>query len=159
MRLQLIFLFFLGCILLGSCTKKDLGGQRSAALKSPEDVVKEFIQLSAHSKTVEDRKVLQDLCAGEMKRAFERMSEEEFRMTYINQEVQLKEMKVLENAVQNDIATIHYQVAIQNVSGTDSTHEMNEREVQLKFSQGAWYIESIRMRGSDKLAFTRGMIF
>lgn len=149
-------LFPLVVLSLLSCTKKE---KAVPVARPAEEVVKEFVELSARAKSLEDRRTLQDLCAGELKRAFERMSDEEFRLSYLNQQITLKRIQILDQSVEKEAARVHYQVFLQNAQGTDSTQEANEREVELKLSQGAWYIEFIRTRGTDKLAFTRGMIF
>ena len=58
-----------------------------------------------------------------------------------------------------DTAKVRYQVSIVNEGGSDVTREVNEREVELTQSKGTWLISSIRLVGTDKVAFTRGMIF
>lgn len=125
----------------------------------PNEVVKTFIELSASAKNIEDKRKLQDQCAGELRRAFERMSDEEFRLSYLSTQVKIEGLKILDSTIQNDSARVRYEVALENHQGTDVTHEVNEREVELSRSQGSWFIEFIRLKGSDKLAFTRGMIF
>jgi hypothetical protein len=57
------------------------------------------------------------------------------------------------------VAKVRYQVVIENLQGTETTLETNEREAELKKGSNGWAIESIRLKGSDKIAFTRGMIF
>lgn len=159
MRFHLLCLSLAFYLFSASCTKKPGGNFQASSTRSPEEVVKEFIDKSVHSTSVDDRRFLQDLCAGEMKRAFERMSDEEFRASYLSNELKLQGIKILNQTVESDVARVHYQVSVQNGMGTDPTQEYNEREVELKLSQGAWYIEYIRPKGVDKLAFTRGMIF
>jgi hypothetical protein len=127
--------------------------------KSPEEVVRSFLDLSAGAKEEADKKKLEEFCTGELRRTFERMTEESFRLSYLNSELKLNDVKVIESSTERDLAKVRYQVSVNNRQGTDPTHEMNEREVALVRSQGAWYIESIHLKGSDKIAFTRGMIF
>ncbi len=148
-----------------ACVKKSAAPAASVAtapapeLKTPEDVVKYFIQVSATAKNDQDRAKLRDLCSGEMRRAFDQMTPDAFRISYLNNNVKVKDIKVIANKVQNDTATIRYQVSIDNAQGTDVTQEANEREVELSHTGGNWYIDTIRPKGSDKIAFTRGMIF
>ena len=141
-----------------ACTKNPSSGTQSAA-RPPEEVVKEFVTVSAHAQSGADKRKLEELTAGELRRAFSSMTDESFKMAYINSGVKINEMKVLEAKTETDSATVLYQLAVENKQGTDPTNEVNEREVLLTLSQGAWYIESIRLRGTDKVAFTRGMIF
>lgn len=152
--LSAVFLPFLSCTKLGS------NGEKAAVVsKTPEEVVREFISISAGAQSVEDRRKLQDICVGELKRTFERMSNEEFRLAYLDMRLNIKDLKILDSTTTGDSAQIRYQITVENPTGTDQTKETNSREVDLRLSQGAWYIEFIRMHGSDKLAFTRGMIF
>jgi hypothetical protein len=140
------------------CTKfKNFFG--NAKEISPEEVVKQFIDLSAGSKMDSDRIKLQNLCSGEMRRAFERMTTEAYRISYLNSNVKILEVKILDSDISGESAKVHYQVTIDNRQGTDATKEINERVVELVKNQGAWYIDAIRLEGSDKVAFTRGMIF
>ena len=154
------------CVLLAAffmaCTPKQ-AAQNSANQQTaqvlPNEVVKTFVELSASAKSIEDKRKLQDQCAGELRRAFERMSDEEFRLSYLATQVKIQGLKILESNIQNDSARVRYELSVENHQGTDVTHEVNEREVELIRSQGSWFIEFIRLKGSDKLAFTRGMIF
>lgn len=139
----------------GACTRLF----QKQADRKPGDVVKQFLDLSASATGPDDKKKLQDLCSGEMRRAFERMTDEAFRLSYLAQDVRIKEFKVLSESLENGVARLHYQVMIENLAGTDPTTETSEREVELTESRGAWYLESIRPMGSDQIAFTRGMIF
>jgi hypothetical protein len=150
-----------------SCTKWFWEGEDSASqgttseskpTRSPDEVVKEFVQLSGGAKEIADKAKLTNLCAGEMRRAFDRMSDEEFKMNYIEANLEIKEVKVLQSTLQQDQAKVIYQVTVENKGGTEPTTETNEREVELSLTQGQWYIEFIRLKGSDKLAFTRGML-
>ncbi len=149
---------------LASCIRKSTAPTPTVAvpspvLKTPEEVVKHFIQISASAKNDTDRKNLEELCSGEMRRAFDKMSADSFRVAYLNNNVKLTEIKIIEARVQNEIAVVRYQVSLDNSQGTDITKESVEREVELSQIQGTWLISSIRPKGSDKIAFTRGMIF
>lgn len=141
--------------LLGGCTKK----KAVPSGPPPEVTVKNFLQLSANAKDKADRAKLQSLCVGELRRAFDRMTDEVFQMSYLANNVKIEDLKIVESKVDGETAKVHYQVTIENTQGTDKTREVNQREVELSWAQGAWQIESIRMVGSDDLAFTRGMIF
>jgi hypothetical protein len=121
--------------------------------------VKAFVELSGGAKDVSDRKKLIEMCAGEMRRAFDRMSEEEFKMAYLNEGIKIVDLKIVDSQVTEGSALVRYQVTIENALGTDKTRETNEREVELTSSRGQWYLQSIRLKGSDKIVFTRGMIF
>jgi len=160
----LITLVILLSVPFASCVKKTetpVAAPPVAAvpLKTPEEVVRHFIDVSATAKTDGDRQKLQELCSGEMRRAFETMTPEAFRIAYLSNNVKVNEIKIIENTTKNETAVIRYQVSLDNAQGTDVTKETNEREVELAETQGNWYINSIRPKGSDKIAFTRGMIF
>ncbi len=126
---------------------------------SAPEVVKSFVQLSASAKTSQDKKQLIDSSGGNLRRAFERMSEDEFKLTYLSGQLKVEKVDILDTSIQNDVAKVRYQVVIENLQGTETTLETNEREAELKKGANGWAIESIRLKGSDKIAFTRGMIF
>lgn len=139
------------------CTKK----QTPAALPttSPEEVVRGFVKLSGEAKEANDKKKLTDLCSGEMKFAFEEMNDEQFRLFYLNGNLNIQEMKVLSTNINKTEATVLYQVTVENRQGTDVTKEVNEREAVLREGTTGWLIESIRPKGTDKLIFSKGMVF
>jgi hypothetical protein len=141
---------------LGGCTKKDASMQGGA---TPEATVKSFVELSAGAKDKADKAKIQALCIGELRRAFDRMTDELFQMSYLSNNVVIQDLKILDTKVEGDAAKVQYQVSIENKQGTDTTQETNSREVELTRTQGSWQIESIRIIGSDAVAFTRGMIF
>ncbi|MCB0416110.1 MAG: hypothetical protein KDD39_00575 [Bdellovibrionales bacterium] len=126
---------------------------------APEDVVKSFVELSASSKNLSDRRRLADFCAGELRRAFERMTDEAFKLSYTTTQLNIKEFAVVSSAIVERQATVRYRVVVENGTGTDPTLETNEREVELVENRGAWFLENIRPYGSDQIAFTHGMIF
>jgi hypothetical protein len=140
----------------GACTYRSTP---VIAARTPEETVKAFVELSATAKEPTDKKKLQDLCQGELRRTFERMTEEAFKLLYLDSKIKITELKVIEATAQADAAKVHYSVSVQNDQGTDPTQEVNEREVDLVRSQGNWFIDTIRMKGNDRVAFTRGMIF
>ncbi|NBV50279.1 hypothetical protein EBR78_03530 [bacterium] len=142
---------------LVACTKKEV--KEVVIAVSPEDVVKNFVQVSGQAKEVLDKSKLVELCTGEMKTAFENMNDEQFRMYYLNGNISIQELKVLSVNRDKNKAVVHYQVAVENRQGTDITKEVNEREVDLIESPSGWLIESIRPKGTDKLVFSKGMIF
>lgn len=108
---------------------------------------------------MKDKRVISEMCHGELKRIFERMSDEMFTMSYLSRQVVLDGIRILESNIDKDIARIRYEVKAQNKQGTDPTIEINTREVELTKVDGQWRIDSIRPRGSDQIAFSRGMVF
>ena len=148
-------------LILTSCAKSCSRSGEGTAVNgnSPDEVVKRFVELSASAKDGADKRKLEELCAGEMRRAFERMTEEVFRISYLTNSLKVNELKILESKADTDTARVHYQVAVENAQGTDATKEINEREVELTRSQGTWYIDSIKLKGTDKVAFMNGMMF
>lgn len=151
----LIFTFL---IFFFGCTKQS-SVQTAAVIDNPSEVVRSFVELSAASKTGEDKRKLLSVCGGELKRAFERMSEEEFKLIYLSGQIKVEKIEFIKTEVQNETALVHYRVVVENKQGTETTQETNEREVLLTKTTGGWTIDAIRLKGSDKLAFTRGMMF
>lgn len=146
---------FIAIILaLAACTQKP----SSEALR-PEALVESFVRMSSDVKSPEDLKKLSDLCQGRMKKAFEAISSETFLVSYVNQPIKIKSLKVLQAAEDGNLARVHYVVETENPNGQEPTVESNEREVELLRVDGNWYLEAIRPKGSDQIAFTRGMIF
>jgi len=137
-----------------SCTRTDKYVQMP-----PEDIVREFVNLSATARRPADKKALGDLCAGDMRNAFDRMTDEVFRISYLNTSLKIRNFRILQTNTQGDTARVQYQVIVDNPQGTDPTRETNEREVDLTRQNNRWYIQTIRGRGTDQIAFTRGMIF
>ncbi len=130
-----------------------------SADKNPEEMVRAFLTLSASASDAKDKKSIQEMCHGEMKRIFERMSDEMFTMSYLSKQVDLKGVEIVQSSQDKEVARIRYRVNVENKQGTDTTHETNEREVELSRVDGQWRIDSIRPVGSDQIAFSRGMIF
>jgi hypothetical protein len=143
-------------ILFWSCTRPDAAKHSG---QSPDEVVKSFVKLSVNSNDFKSRTELQHLCVGEMRRTFERMNEEAFKLIYLDNKLTLRSFEITQSSINANSAKVQYQVVVDNLQGTDPTREVNKREVELSFSQGAWFIENIRITGSDQVAFTRGMIF
>jgi hypothetical protein len=146
-----------------ACIKKagvpSVDSPTASRATTPEGVVRQFVEFSAGATGETDRTKLQDLCSGEMRRAFERMSPEAFKIAYLNNTVKVKDVKIVETKTEGDSAIVIYEVSIENAQGTDTTNESSRRRVELTKSQGNWLVDSIRPEGSDKIAFTRGMIF
>lgn len=165
MKKFILFSLVLFPLFFAACTKKQevaVGAAPTVDAKqdlTPEEVVKRFVELSANAKADLDRAKLQELCSGEMRRAFERMTPEAFKISYLNSNVKIQEVKFLESKKEENTAVVLYEVSLHNAQGTDVTQESNRRKVELTKAQGAWLIDSIRPEGSDKIAFTRGMIF
>src|SRR5688572_17797015 len=76
--------------------------------RTPEEVVRSFVELSAGSKAEDDKKRLQELCLGEMRRTFERMNEEAFRLIYLDSKVTILDFKVLESKIDGEAARVAY---------------------------------------------------
>ena len=143
-------------LVIASCTKPK---QTQSTLESPDKIVKAFVELSAGAKQAGDHQKLADMCAGRMRQAFEKMSADEFKAAYLHGAVKIIDLKILESKVEENIAIVKYQVTVENSYGSDKTQEINERDVALSNTEGQWYLEAIRLKGSDKVSFTRGMIF
>jgi len=141
-----------------ACTKNSSVSIPQAG-KSPQDVVRMFVEGSASAKTAEDRRRLQTLCDGDMRRTFERMNEEAFRLIYLDSKVTILDLKFMDTKEDGNTAKVTYQLTVDNRQGTDPTREVNTREVFLTRANNAWFVENIRMQGSDQVAFTRGMLF
>lgn len=144
-------------IALNGCVKKEPSPVPNA--KSPEEVVRTFVRLSGEAKEVTDKSKLSDLCTGDMKNALIEINDEQFRLFYLSGNVNIQELKILSTNISQAKATIVYQVLVENRQGTDITKELNEREAVLGEGPNGWLIESIRPRGTDKLIFSRGMVF
>lgn len=127
--------------------------------KSPDAVVKIFLETSAGAKSSKDKQKISDFCAGAMKAAIDDMSDEAFKLTYLDAKITVREIKILEASENGDEAKVKYEVTLENAGGTEPTEEINQREVELTKAGGKWYVESIFLTGTDKVAFTRGMIF
>ena len=147
----LVLLIVVGCTKIPFFTR--------SADQTPEQVVKSFLDLSASANDLKDKKNIQELCHGELKRIFERMSDEMFTMSYMSKAVTVKDLTIVQSNIEKEVARIRYQVKVENKQGTDPTQELNEREVELSRVDGQWRIDSIRPVGSDQIAFSRGMVF
>lgn len=152
------FVGLITLLMLTSCTRS-CSRFAGDSPRTPEEAVKRFVELSASAKDTREREKLAVLCSGELRRAFERMTDEAFRVAYLSNSVKVEEFKVVNSEIKDGTATIHYRVSIQNTQGNDTTTEVNEREMDLLSTGGVWLVDSIRMKGSDRIAFTRGMIF
>ena len=145
---------------LGACTKKPAPPVEAGPPRTPEQTVEQFVRLSAEATAAEDKGKLQSLCSGELRRAFDRMTDEMFKISYLAGKVKVKSFKILEaRKDEPEKAVVRYQIAIENLQGTDKTEEVNEREVELVFADSNWFIEAIKTSGSDRIAFTQGMMF
>ena len=144
-----------GCLALGltACTRP------STAPADPQDLVRQFITISTQASGTSDRRGLLALTQGRMRAALEALSDDAFRLAYTGQEVSIKDLVFLKTEIDGTLARVRYEVTILNKQGQDQTEEANEREVELIYLEGKWFIEAIRPVGKDKVAFTRGMIF
>ena len=145
-------------LFLCACTKKQ-AAVAPPVDAGPEQAVRQFVEMSAGVKSVEDRQKLAALCQGRMKRAFDGLSEDAFMITYVNQPMKIKAIHILSSQVDGNLGRIHYKVEVDNPGGQDATLEVSEREVEMLKVDGQWYLEAIRPKGSDQVAFTRGMFF
>ncbi len=141
-------------LVLVSCTPTRVTGPTG-----PEAVVKAFVQMSADIKTPQDRERLASLCQGRLRKAFDALSDDAFMMSYVNQPLKVKSLLIIDSETDGNLARVHYQVNVENPNGQDTTDEISEREVELLKVENQWYLEAIRPKGSDQIAFTRGMIF
>jgi len=139
------------------CVKKEVS--TASPPKSPEEVIRSFVRLSGEAKEVSDKAKLGELCSGEMKSALAEINDEQFRLFYLTGNVNIQELKILSTISNDSQATIIYQVVVENRQGTDVTKETNEREAVLKQGATGWLIESIRPKGTDKIIFSKGMVF
>lgn len=144
-------------ISFSACTNKE--EDKNAKISQPEEVVRNFVQLSSNAKELKDKSTLSEMCTGEMKTAIEQMSDEQFRLFYLNGNLKIQELKILSATNEKGSAKVHYQVLVENKQGTDVTKEINEREAELKELPNGWLIETVKTKGTDKLVFTKGMIF
>lgn len=142
-------------ILLPSCTCQ----KNSTIEVKPSQVVEEFVRLSAGAQNVKDKKRIEELCTGDLRRTFERMSDDAFGLIYLNSNIKLLGFRVIDEKSSGNRSTLLYEVTVDNRQGTDPTTETNQREVELVELDGGWYIDAIRLKGTDRIAFTRGMIF
>jgi len=117
------------------------------------------VGLSANAKETRDRKELLGMCTGELRRTFERMSDEAFQIIYLESKLTILDFKVLEKEEKEASSRLTYEVSVDNQQGTSPTVETNQREVQLTQVDGQWYLKEIHVKGTDQVAFTRGMIF
>ncbi|GEM_PF-1189753 len=147
---------------MAACTKNSSTTSTETAVQiplTPEAAVEKFIRLSGTANSAEDKMRLRDLCQGKLRQAFDKMSGESFQMSYLSGGITVDDFKVLSQKIEGPDALVHYQVRIQNKQGTDHTNELNEREVSLVQVNGVWYLDSIRPKGKDQIAFVNGMIF
>jgi hypothetical protein len=147
-------LFIATILALTACTQKP-----SSEAMRPEALVESFVRMSSDVKSTDDLKKLSGLCQGRMKQAFEGISSEAFLVSYVNQPIKIKSLKIVQTALDGNLARVHYLVETENPNGQEPTIESSEREVELLKVDGNWYLEAIRPKGSDQIAFTRGMIF
>ena len=149
--------YLLVILLLVSCTKFPFFTR--VVDKTPEQVVESFLKVSASATNLKDKQEILEMCHGELKRIFERMSDEMFTMSYLSKAIAIKDLKIVSSSIDKDVARIRYQLIVENKQGTDPTNETNQREVELSRVNGQWRIDSIRLVGSDQIAFSRGMVF
>src|SRR4051812_36196658 len=102
LTLLTFFLFHTACTKKSGETQPTNSPVSAPNAKSAEEVVKIFIELSSGAKEDADRKRLLDLCTGEMRQAFEKMTAEAFRLTYLNNNVKVKSVKILESRTEKE---------------------------------------------------------
>lgn len=156
------FLSLLALAFTGACTKRTATSGSSAGNESPQEpaaVVRKFVELSAGAKDLRDREALQKMSTGAVLAAFEKMSEENFQMSYLGNRIRVKDLTIVESHQEGAAAIVRYKVTIENAGGSDTTTETNERQVQLRQMDGRWVIENLQVYGTDKIAFTNGMLF
>lgn len=143
------------------CTKKaENTVDMTTEVLTPEQSVERFVRMSAGAKTAADKTKLRDLCQGKLRQAFDKMSPENFQMSYLAGGVSVESFKIVSQKTEGTDALVTYKVGVANKQGTgDQTQEVNEREVSLVQVNGVWYLDSIRMSGKDQIAFVNGMMF
>ncbi len=152
-QMKLLLSFALSFFLM-SCT-----GSKLQTPSKPEDRVQLFVRLSSDVKSPDDKAMLAQMCQGRMRQAIDAISDDAFSVAYVNQPIEVKDFKVVQTEIDGNLARVHYRLEILNPNGQDTTVETNEREVELLRVDGQWFLEAIRPKGSDQIAFTRGMIF
>lgn len=149
---RLLLLICLGLLVLfNACTKKPE--------HTPEETVKAFVLLSSSTKSPEDKKKLTESCTGDMEAAFSKMSDENFKKTYLEKKLNLKDFKVVASNIGTESAEVRYLVNVDNETGGKSANESNVREVLLLLKDGVWKIAAVRIFGTDQLVFNQGMTF
>lgn len=151
-------ILFVLLVVLAACTKTETKPEVKVEVRTPEETLRKFVEVSAAANQAEDKLKLERLCHGEMKRAFDRMTDEIFQISYLNSKIKIVRLNILDSKIEKPSATIRYQVELENEGGTDPTTELNEREMEFTFVDGNWFIEAIKTVGTDKLSFTNGMI-
>ena len=144
---------------LVACTKKTATTTDAETPLEPTAVVRKFVELSAGAKDLRDREALQKMATGPVREAFDKMSEENFQMSYLDNRIRVKDFAIVESHQEGAAAIVRYKVTIENAGGSDTTTEANERQVQLRQLDGRWVIENLQVYGTDKIAFTNGMLF
>src|SRR5262245_671617 len=130
LRSLLCVLMAASAVFFSACTKWKTEATSSAetAVVAPEQVVRQFLELSSNAQQDSDKQRLEALCVGELRRAFERMTPETFKMAYLKNEIRLNDLQVLETNAANEQARVRYRVSVHNEQGSDPTSEVNERE-------------------------------
>jgi len=145
--------------LTSACTKKASTSSDASAPQEPAAVVRRFVELSAGAKDLRDRQELEKMSTGPVHEAFQKMSEENFQMSYLGNKIRVKDLTIVESHQEGAAAIVRYKVTIENAGGSDTTQETNERQVQLRQMDARWVIENLQVYGTDKIAFTNGMLF
>ncbi len=141
-------------LVMSACTQK-----HAQAPQTPDQLVKDFVYLSSDVKDVATKTHLAQMCQGRIRKAIDSISEDAFAISYVNQPIKIKSFEIVQSAIDGNLARVHYRLQIENPHGQDVTEETNEREVEMLKIEDQWYLEAIRPKGSDQIAFTRGMIF
>jgi hypothetical protein len=153
-----------GVIVFGliGCTKHEPQGaasQQVSQADTPAELVEEFVRLSVASTAAADRLRLRDMCKGKLRDAFDKMSPDNFQMSYLSGGIAIENFEILSAKVDGVDAVVHYKVKIQNRQGSQHTSENNERAVSLVRIGESWFLDSIRPTGKDEIAFVNGMMF
>lgn len=151
-----LIVWFLLPFFFAACTTQKVSDDQKLQV---EKVLKSFLELSAGATDLKDREKLRDLCSGEMRRAFQNMTDESFKTAYLNSKIKVNKIDVFDLQTKDGKIKAKYRIELtQGNSGSD-VKQTNEREVEVVESRGAWLLESIRTHGADTLAFSKGMIF
>lgn len=148
-------------ILVTACHKLNIGEQ-----SSPQKTTELFIYRSSHAKKIEDKKNLENISTGLILDVFKNMDETRFHDFYIQKNIEIKKITILNVEEEGDRAKVRYQVIVNNLSVQPAAEETLERELFLTKTQNAnwiqptkWSVDWIQILSHDKIAFTQGMVF
>jgi hypothetical protein len=148
-------------VFVTACHKLNLGSQ-----SSPAKTTELFIYKSSHAKKMEDKKGLEEMSTSLILDVFKNMDEARFRDFYIQKNIDVKKITILNIEEEGDRAKVRYQVVVNNLATQPPAEETLERELTLTKTQNGnwiqptkWSVNWIQVLSQDKIAFTQGMVF